>query len=447
MKKAGGTRISGWGRYPQGLTNLRRPERLSDLRGETGEATSYVPRGLGRSYGDASFNSSGRTILMERLNRFLDFDPASGIVECEAGVRLDELLRYFVPRGFFPPVVPGTKYVTLGGSLACDVHGKNHHRDGQLSRHVLDFKLLTPGGELIRCSRDENSDLFWATIGGMGLTGVITELRLKLVPIESAFLVVDYDRAADLDGALELMDETDQRYKYSVAWVDGLARGRNLGRSVLMSANPASSGTGDLSLRERGTLSIPSVWPGRLLNGPAMRAFNSLYYERFRRGGREVLTHFEPFFFPLDRIGRWNRLYGRTGFVQYQCVIPGEGGRSGLVEILERFARSGQDIFLAVLKRLGSVEREHLLAFPLSGYTLAVDLPCRDPALFRLLDEVDRIVVRLGGRVYLAKDARMSGDVIRDMYPNLDRWAEVKARVDPDGRLSSDLARRLRLAP
>lgn len=429
------------------MTDLRRPERYSDLRSETREATSYVARGLGRSYGDASFNSSGRTILMERLNRFLDFDPASGIVECEAGVRLDELLRHFVPRGFFPPVVPGTKYVTLGGSLACDVHGKNHHRDGQLSRHVLDFKLLTPGGELIRCSRDENSDLFWATIGGMGLTGVITELRLRLVPIESAFLVVDYDRAADLDGALELLDETDQRYKYSVAWVDGLARGRNLGRSVLMSANPASGGTGDLSLRERGTLSIPSVWPGRLLSGPAMRAFNSLYYERFRRAGREVLTHFEPFFFPLDRIGRWNRLYGRTGFVQYQCVIPGEGGRDGLVEILERFARSGQDIFLAVLKRLGSVEREHLLAFPLSGYTLAVDVPRRHPELFPLLDEVDRIVVRLGGRVYLAKDARMSGDVIRDMYPKLDRWADVKARVDPEGRLSSDLARRLRLAP
>lgn len=415
------------------------------MRSEIAEATSYVPRGLGRSYGDASFNSSGRTILMERLDRFLDFDPASGILECEAGVRLDELLRYFVPRGFFPPVVPGTKYVTLGGSLACDVHGKNHHRDGQFSRHVLDFKLLTPGGELIRCSRDENSDLFWATIGGMGLTGVITELRLRLVPIESAFLVVDYDRAADLDGALELMDETDQRYKYSVAWVDGLARGRNLGRSVLMSANPASEGSGDLSLRERGVLSIPSVWPGQLLNRYSVRAFNSLYYERFRRAGREVLAHFEPFFFPLDRIGHWNRLYGRRGFLQYQCVIPGEGGRDGLVEILERFARSGQEIFLAVLKRLGAVEREHLLAFPLSGYTLAVDVPYRHPALLSLLDEVDRIVVRLGGRVYLAKDARMSSDVMRDMYPNLDRWAAVKARADPDGRLISDLARRLRL--
>lgn len=406
-----------------------------------------MPRGLGRSYGDASFNSSGRTILMERLDRFLEFDRATGILECEAGVRLDELLRYFVPRGFFPPVVPGTKYVTLGGSLACDVHGKNHHRDGQLSRHVLDFKLLTPSGELIRCSRDENNDLFWATIGGMGLTGVITELRLRLVPIESAFLVVDYDRAADLDRALELMDETDRRYKYSVAWIDGLARGRNLGRSVLMSANPASGATGDLSLHRRRTLSIPSLWPGQLLNGTAMRAFNSLYYERFRRTGREVLTHLEPFFFPLDRIEHWNHLYGRQGFLQYQCVIPGDGGRDGLVEILERFARSGVDIFLAVLKRLGSVEPGHLLGFPLSGYTLAVDVPCRQPAaLFPLLDEVDRIVVRLGGRVYLAKDARMSSDVIRDMYPELDRWAEVKARVDPQGRLSSDLARRLRLA-
>lgn len=443
------TEISGWGRYPIGITEVQRPERVSDLRASLHSAESAVARGLGRSYGDASFNSSGCTVLTQRLNRFLDFDPSTGVLECEAGVTVGEILEHFVPRGFLPPVIPGTKYVTVGGALACDIHGKNHHKDGSFGRHVTDFSLLTADGELVRCSRDENSELFHATVGGMGLTGVITQLRLRLVPIEDARVAVDYDRANDLDRALELFHESDDQYRYSVAWVDCVGGGRRgLGRCVLMRGNPVTgSQAAALEVEKRRGFSVPSASPAFLLNRATMRAFNGLYYRRHPRRARDVLCGYESFFFPLDGIRNWNRLYGKQGFLQYQVVVPCDGGRDGLVKILELLREPGPGAFLAVLKRFGPGDPEAPLSFPMPGYTLAVDIPRRGSAVFELLRGLDGIVIDLGGRVYLAKDARVSPEAARAMYPDLDKWLQIKSQFDPANRLTSDLARRLRLVP
>lgn len=438
--------VSGWGRYPAASTDLYRPERAAAIEELVRGLGSVIPRGLGRSYGDAAVNGAGATVLCERLNRFLDFDPATGVLECEGGVTVEEVLAHFVPRGFFPPVTPGTKFVTLGGALACDVHGKNHHHEGAISRHVLDFHLVVPSGERLRCSREENPELFWATLGGMGLTGFISQLRLRLRPMESEYVLVDYDRAPHLDRALRLFDETDDRYAYSVAWIDCSARGGSLGRSVLMRGNPAPASTARNGSSPRRGLGVPADLPGFVLNPLTIRAFNSVYYHRHPKRAREVPVHFEPFFYPLDSIRDWNRIYGRRGFVQYQFVLPHEGGREGLIRVLDAVLASGFGSFLAVLKRFGGDGPGRMLSFPSPGYTLALDFPYRGPDLLRLLDRLDEVVIEHGGRVYLAKDARLRPEAFRAMYPELPRWLGVKRRVDPENRFSSDLSRRLEIA-
>lgn len=443
------TPLSGWGRYPVGISEVHRPERLGELKVPLHSSESSIARGLGRSYGDASFNSSGCTVLTERLNRFLGFDPSTGALECEAGVTIGEILEHFIPRGFLPPVIPGTKFVTVGGALACDIHGKNHHKDGSFGRHVIDFSLLTADGELVRCSRDENVELFQATVGGMGLTGIVTHLRLRLIPIQDPRVVVDYDRAEDLDRALELFHESDERYKYSVAWVDCVGGSkRRPGRSVLMRGNPATgSDAAALRPEKRRAVSVPGTVPSFLLNRGSIRGFNALYYQKHPRQARNVLCGYESFFFPLDGIRNWNRLYGKNGFLQYQVVLPYDGGRDGLAKMLELLRKSGPGGFLAVLKRFGPGDPELPLSFPMPGYTLAVDIPRRGSAVLDLLRQLDRIVIDRGGRIYLAKDARTSPEAVRAMYPNLERWLEIKSRFDPANRLASDLARRLKLLP
>lgn len=446
------SQVSGWGRFPKGETDLYRPERLRSLTRTLTCSDSVLARGLGRSYGDACYNTAGATVLMERLNRLLSFDAETGALECEAGVTFLELLDHFVPRGFFPPVTPGTKFVTVGGALACDVHGKNHHVDGSFSNHVLDFDLLTASGEVVRCSRSERPQLFWATVGGLGLTGIVTRVRLRLRPIETSYLSVDYERAANLDDALDRLGARDHEYAYSVAWIDCLAKGGSLGRSVLMRGNPARlqevrrAGV-DEPLRGRSPqrLRVPLDAPGFLLNRTTVRAFNALYYRRHPVDGRDRIVHFEPFFYPLDGIRDWNRLYGRRGFVQYQFVLPPGDARSGLVEALEILSGSGAPPFLAVLKRFGAVEEANLLSFPRPGFTLALDLPWRGEETEVLLRSLDEVVLARGGRVYLAKDARLGAEPVATMYPELDAWREIRTRIDPEGRFSSDLARRVGL--
>jgi FAD/FMN-containing dehydrogenase len=440
--------LSGWGRFPVERCHVYRPESRRQLAAilESTSQTSLVSYGLGRSYGDAALNKDGGVISHARLNRFLAFDTQTGVVECEAGVSLAEIVQYFLPRGFFLPVTPGTKFVTVGGAIAADVHGKNHHQDGTFGNFVLDFKLLTPAGETLCCSRDAHSEVFWATLGGMGLTGVILSARIRLRRVESAWVLVDYQKAANLEDALGRMTESDVRYQYSVAWIDCLATGNHMGRAVLMRGNHAPAAELAGSIRQplaeprQFRWTLPFDFPSLALNSLTVRAFNSFYYAAHRNAARQIVS-LEKFFYPLDAIEHWNRLYGRRGFVQYQVALPLEGGIQGLREVLTRLARSRRASFLAVLKRFGKANRG-LLSFPIEGYTLALDLAAAG-GLIPFLHELDRVVLDYGGRIYLAKDAVTTAQSFAAMYPQLEQFRAIKSRLDPRGLLSSSLARRL----
>jgi FAD/FMN-containing dehydrogenase len=430
------------------MCQVFRPERRAGV-AETlaaKAAPTFIARGLGRSYGDAALNADGGVIVHDRIDRMLDFDPARGVLQCEAGVSIADIIRGWLPRGWFPPVTPGTKFVTVGGAIAADVHGKNHHRDGTISAFVDELSLLTADGETLRCSRTERPDVFWATVGGMGLTGMILDARLRLRPVESAWLSVDYRKARDLDETLGVFASSDAGSQYSVAWIDCLARGRATGRAVIMHGDHASAaavraaGRAPFAIPRRRGLSVPIDLPGIFLNPLTMRLFNAVYYAA-HGDARARLVDFERFFYPLDGIAHWNRLYGRHGFAQYQVVLPPDEGPRGLRMLLERLSGSGRPSFLAVLKRLGPANAG-LLSFPREGYTLALDLPAR-AGVADFLRELDRLVLARGGRVYLAKDATTTPHSLRAMYPRLDEFRAVKARLDPRGVLSSSLARRL----
>lgn len=445
--------LSGWGRHPTVESRVVRPEKRTALQAlvERSEG-ALLARGAGRSYGDAALTDDGRTVCTDRLDRMQSFDPETGRFRAEAGVRLREILATFVPRGWFLPVTPGTKEVTLGGAVAFDVHGKNHHRDGGLSKFVHAFDLLTADGQVRTCSRDENEELFWATISGAGLTGIITEVVLELRPIETAYIVERTLKATDIDDAFQLFEQHEPDYPYSVAWIDCLADGGDLGRSHLMFGRHATADQLDADQR-RNSLAytpdhlarMPFDLPGGLLNERTVSAFNRLYYARQQARDHCTVAGIDPFFYPLDAIDDWNRLYGADGFTQFQCVLPMEESYDGLVEILERVQESGLASFLAVLKRMGPPDGG-LLTFPMRGYTLALDIPRRD-GLAVLMDDLHAIVVRCGGRVYLAKDAYLRPEAFREMYPGLGDWLDVKRRVDPENRFTSAQARRLDLLP
>lgn len=440
--------LSGWGRFPVETCKVYRPDSRRQLAAvlESSSQPSLISYGMGRSYGDAPLNAQGGVICHSRLNRFLAFDAQSGVLECEAGVSLAEILRYFLPRGFFLAVTPGTKFVTVGGAIAADVHGKNHHQDGTFGNFVLDFKLLTPKGGILSCSANNNREIFWATLGGMGLTGVILSARMKLRPVASAWMQVDYQQAANLEDALRMMTESDIRYQYSVAWIDCLATGQQMGRAVLMRGNHAPVKDLPAGIRNplaeapRRRWTLPFDFPSLALNSLTVRAFNSLYYTLHRNAVRK-LVDLETFFYPLDAIHHWNRLYGRRGFVQYQSALPLAGGLEGLKKVLTRLAQSRRASFLAVLKRFGK-SNPGLLSFPIEGYTLALDLPVTS-GLIPLLRELDGLVLDYGGRIYLAKDALMTAPTFGAMYPRVEQFREIKNRLDPQGRLSSSQARRV----
>jgi FAD/FMN-containing dehydrogenase len=444
--------LSGWGRFPVETCRVFRPEKPAALPAilDSGAESSYIARGLGRSYGDAALNGAGGVISFERLNRMIAFDPSTDVLECEAGVSLAEILDCFLPRGYFLPVTPGTKFVTLGGAIAHDVHGKNHHRVGTISNFILDFRLRTAQGEVLACSREQNPEAFWATVGGAGLTGLILSARLRLQRVETAHVLVDFLKVAHVEAAIDAMEESDYRYEFSVAWIDCLAKGKAVGRSVLMRANPAlrsdlpKSSRDPLSPRRRSERSVPFDFPAGVLNPWTVGAFNSAFYGLHRTvSGR--LADIDSFFYPLDAIRDWNRMYGRRGFVQYQLAFPPESSRAGLAQVLERVSASGRGSFLGVLKRFGSATAG-LLSFPFPGYTLALDLPVSD-GLIPFLAGLDALVLSHGGRLYLAKDALMSADSFAAMYPRLDQFRQVRARLDPGNRLSSSLARRLGILP
>ncbi len=449
------TVLSGWGRYPAVKTRVSRPEKRTALQAVLEEeGQSVIARGAGRSYGDASLlDSEGTTLLTDRLNRMLAFDSDTGVLRAEAGVRLREILEVFVPRGWFLPVTPGTKEVTLGGAVAFDIHGKNHHRDGGISNFVWEIELLTADGKTVTCSPEQNEELFWATVSGAGLTGIITEVALELRPIETAYVAERTLKAHDLDDAFALFEEHEPDYLYSVAWIDCLASGDSLGRSHLMFGRHAPPDELPAKQRQQDPLgyepdhlaSLPFDLPEGVLNEHTVKAFNKLYYARQRKRDKQAVVGIDSFFYPLDAIDDWNRMYGESGFVQFQCVLPMEESYDGLREILAEVQKSGLASFLAVLKRMGPPDGG-LLTFPMRGYTLALDIPRRE-GLEDLLRDLHETVARRGGRVYLAKDAYLQPDTFREMYPALGEWLEVKRRVDLENRFTSAQAQRLGIEP
>jgi decaprenylphospho-beta-D-ribofuranose 2-oxidase len=433
--------LSGWGRTAPSAAHLDEPAAVRSP-GPRG----CIARGLGRAYGDAAQNAGGAVIDMTSHDRLLAL--SSGTVTVEAGMSLGALISALLPSGWFVPVTPGTQHVTVGGAIASDVHGKNHHRDGSFSRWVESIELLSPSGPRTLTPGDEG---FAATAGGMGLTGVITQATLRLVPVESAYVVEDIERCADVDDCMARMSERDDAYRYSVAWIDCLARGRQLGRSVLMrgdhapaDALPAAAGRRPLD-RPRG-LRVPALpWaPNGLLRRETVAAFNEVYFRRAPRAERGRVVGLDPFFYPLDAVAGWNRMYGSRGFLQYQFVVPfGSDGDAALREALQRLSGARVASFLAVLKRFGP--GSGMISFPMPGWTLALDMPAGDPSLGPLLDGLDALVASAGGRVYLSKDSRLRPELLGSMYPELGRWREAVRGLDPDGVMRSDLSRRLGL--
>ncbi|MCX7650534.1 MAG: FAD-binding oxidoreductase [Flavobacteriales bacterium] len=440
--------LSGWGQYPRVKARVLKPADPEEAESLLASYSGLIARGLGRSYGDASL--APVVLDTTRLSRLLEFDPLSGILTAEAGLSLDALLRWSVPRGWFLPVVPGTKFVTLGGAVASDIHGKNHHVDGSFSRHVEELDLLTSPGKWVRCSRQENPRLFEATAGGMGLTGLIGRVRLRLRKIETAFIKKTTYRASDLEAILNLF-EAHASDTYSVAWIDCLARGRHLGRSLLFTGEhalweelPAPLRRQALQPHKNPRLRVPIYFPSATLNPWTVRWFNTFYYHLADKHLRTRFVHYDPFFFPLDSVMDWNRIYGRQGFLQYQFVIPESHGRPVLSKILERISASGLGSFLAVLKLFGH-EENSFLGFPFRGYTLALDFP-RTPRLEKLLTALDELVIGAGGRIYLTKDARLKNSDFQIQYPQAEAFKSLKKNWDPENRWVSCMSARLGLA-
>lgn len=443
--------LSGWGRT---APSAARVVSLTDA-GDTAPAFSaagprgLIARGLGRSYGDAAQNAGGTVLDTTGLSRLRAIDLEHGVVRVDAGTSLGALMRKVVPLGWYVPVTPGTRHVTVGGAIAADIHGKNHHVDGSFANFVDEFTLHAPKGTMTVTPRND-PELFWGTAGAMGLTGVVTEATLRLIPIETSRISVDTERADDLDDLMARMLDGDDGYRYSVAWIDCLATGSHLGRAVLTRGDHApldalapSERARALDFAPRERVAAPPWAPNRLLNRWSVRAFNELW---FRKAPRHRVAHLESigaFFHPLDGIRGWNRLYGSRGFVQYQYVVPLDAVATVRATV-EALSRAQCASFLAVLKRFGP-GNPGPLSFPVPGWTLALDLPASARGLADLLDRLDRMVVEAGGRVYLAKDSRLDPALLPAMYPDLDRLRALCDRVDPAGVLQSDLARRLGL--
>ncbi|MEV5488215.1 FAD-binding oxidoreductase [Streptomyces bobili] len=442
--------VTGWGRTAPTTARLIRPrtyeEAVTAVR-DSG-ARGSIPRGLGRAYGDAAQNAGGAVLDMTGLDQIHAIDVAGGSVLCDAGVSLHHLMEALLPLGWFVPVTPGTRYVTVGGAIGADIHGKNHHVSGSFSRHVVSLELLTADGT-VRTVRP-GTDLFDATAGGMGLTGVILTATVRLQPVATTLMSVDTERATDLDDLMARLTATDHRYRYSVAWIDLLARGAATGRAVLtrgdhapLAALPARARSAPLSFRPARLPAAPAYVPEGLLTRRTVGLFNELWYRRAPRARRGELQRLSAFFHPLDGVPHWNRVYGRGGFVQYQFVV-GHGREETLRRIVGRIARRRCPSFLAVLKRFGDAD-PGWLSFPVPGWTLALDIPANLLGLGAFLDELDAEVAAAGGRVYLAKDSRLRPDLLTAMYPRLDDFRALRAELDPGGVFVSDLARRLTL--
>lgn len=421
--------ISDWGNYPVIDAEVSGFDTVDHLRKQLEAPGEVIAFGNGRSYGDASLQN--RILLTRRFNKFLSFDESTGELCCQAGTLLSEILDVFIPRGWFLPVTPGTKLITVGGAIAADVHGKNHHVDGSFGQHIISMDVMRNDGSVITCSPTENAGFFKVTVGGMGLSGVILNVTFRLRKIETAYIREDTVRAANLT---EIMDcfESSGDWTYSVAWIDCLAKGDALGRSIMMRGEHAQEmellhqkrKARPLEAKRGLTLNVPIRLPNFALNHWTMQAFNFAYYNKCRPGTHRNIVDYNSFFYPLDAISNWNRIYGKRGFTQYQFVIPKAAGREGMTKILKRITESGLGSFLAVLKLFG--KQESFMSFPMEGYTLALDFPISQKAM-SLFKELDAMVVDYGGRLYLAKDSRMDAAMFGKTYPNADEFREAIA--------------------
>lgn len=450
--------LAGWGRWPVVASQVARPERRAEVVRAVVETNGQglIAHGLGRSYGDAALLQDGRVVLTRRLDRMLDFDPTTGWLTAEAGVSFEDLLATFVPRGFFPPVTPGTKFVTLGGALASDIHGKNHHVAGTFADHVRAFELVVGDGSIVRVTRESEPELFAATAGGMGLTGVILSLELQMQPIHNAYIQMESVRVESLEHFFQVSKES-AAAPQTVSWIDCVTRGKGMGRGIFMRGDHAGadaaipSGKGLVETAKHlahPLLEVPFDAPSWALNGATIKAFNEVYFRRHPRGGKRGLVHYDPWFYPLDAVRGWNRIYGRRGFLQWQMVVPHDPEQRAIRAILDAITASRLGSFLAIIKEFGEVPRAShpSLSFPAPGVTLALDFAFTGQPLLDLLDRLDAITLEAGGRVYLTKDARLSRDMFRRMYPSWEAWRAVRDRWDPEHRFQSELGRRLGLS-
>jgi len=441
MKK----QIANWGNYPAMESDERSfafDEQLNELVNKEG---NFIPRGNGRCYGDASLATT--TVSTLKYDKILSFDTENGILECQSGITLDQVLEVIVRKGWFLPVTPGTKFITVGGAIASDVHGKNHHVDGCFSHHVFEMDVLTGTGQTITCSHRHYTDLFEATCGGMGLTGVITRVKFGLKKIETAYIKQKQVKAENLEEVLQLFDKY-KDYTYSVAWIDCLKKGKGFGRSILILGEHAKVNElnekqkkDPLVLPKKKQITFPFNLPWWVLNTFTVKLFNFFYYLKNTKKEINNVVSYEPFFYPLDSILHWNRGYGTKGFVQYQFVLP-LNAKQGLIEILERISKSGLASFLAVLKIFG--EQESLISFPKEGYTLALDFPVRK-GLMEFLDELDEIVLKYDGRLYMSKDARMKASMLKAGYPRLEQFKAIVKKYNPGKKLRSVQSDRLEI--
>jgi len=401
-------KVTNWGNFPVVEKEIRSEDTTEKIKEFVRSNNEIIARGNGRCYGDASL--SEHIFSTKRLNKLISFDRLNGVFECESGVLLSEILEVAVPQGYFLYVTPGTKFITLGGAIASDVHGKNHHAEGCFSEYVLEFSLLNENGDVLKCSRTENIEKFWATIGGMGLTGIILSAKFKLKNIETAYIRQESIKAENLDAIFELFDESES-WTYNVAWIDCLQKGKNIGRSIMMRGEhafqhqlPEKLKQNPLRLKSKPIPTIPFYFPDFVLNNITVKIFNFLYFNKQSKKEVKNFVDYETFFYPLDVVNDWNKIYGKSGFIQYQMVIPKAAGKEGMRKILETIALSGNGSFLAVLKLFGDNNPLAYNSFPLEGYTLALDFKVNSK-LKKLVEKLDQIVEDYGGRIYLTKDS------------------------------------------
>lgn len=430
--------LTAWGRILKSEQDVFMLSSRSDaLPAPFEPSQTLLPFGNGRSYGDSCLNAGGGAIKTRALDHFISFDHSTGVLTCEAGVLLSEILELVVPQGWFLPVTPGTRFVTVGGAIANDVHGKNHHVTGTFGCHVRRFELVRSNQQRLLCSPTENTEYFSATIGGLGLTGLITWAEVQLRRIANPWLTTETIRYDSFDDFFDLSEESDQDYEYTVSWIDCSGKGKRLGRGLFMRGNHAPSGA-QAAMYSPKTKRFPFVPPVSMVNPLTLKAFNTLYYHKQFTRVTNQIQHYEPFFYPLDGILDWNRLYGPKGFYQYQCVIPTSSGKAAIADMLKQIADSGMGSFLAVLKVCGDRPSPGMLSFPMGGVSLALDFPNCGTSLHRLFTRLDSIVGAAGGRLYPAKDGRMPGSLFQSGYP---RWQEFQKFIDP--RFSSSFWRRV----